>query len=167
MGHRVWSQTLDSEYARTTSCKCRHLHGHEVKIVVTLTADQLVNGMVTDFNNLTWLKEFLDKYIDHKFIIDSRDPLYHNLVGPCSLEPVIVPDRLLTAGRIPDTLYLEVPIEEKELLESFFIVDFVPTSENLSRWLAEIVQEKMKDLNVTVSNVVWWESSKSRSEFSF
>jgi len=170
MGHRVWSQSLSSEYAKTTVCKCRHIHGHEVKVTVTMTSDTLTNGMVVDFNNLNWLKEFLNTYIDHKFIIDSHDPLYNRLVGSVSTMPVIVPGRLMTAGRVPDTLYLDMATvnttEEKELLDSFFIVDFVPTSENLSKWLADIVQEKMKDLNVKVSNITWWESTKSRSEFS-
>lgn len=78
-GHRVWSQKLDPELSVNGSCKCRHYHGHEARVEVGLRASCLANGMVTDFKNLTWLKEFLDTYLDHKFIVDTNDPLYEML----------------------------------------------------------------------------------------
>ncbi len=55
---------------------------------------------------------------------------------------------------------------EKEFYDGFFIVNFVPTSENLSRWLFYIVQAKMAQLNVKVSKVDWFETPKSRSSYS-
>jgi 6-pyruvoyltetrahydropterin/6-carboxytetrahydropterin synthase len=45
------------------------------------------------------------------------------------------------------------------------IVDFVPTSENLSSWMADLVDVKMQKLNVTVDHIDWWETPKSRSVF--
>ena len=45
------------------------------------------------------------------------------------------------------------------------IVDFVPTSENLSSWMAELVEIKMKKLGVTVQRVEWYETPKSRSVY--
>ena len=36
-GHRVWSQTLDTEFSLDGCLKCRHLHGHQGKILVYLS----------------------------------------------------------------------------------------------------------------------------------
>mgnify|MGYP000271240376 CR=1 FL=1 len=52
-----------------------------------------------------------------------------------------------------------------ELYESYIIVDFVPTSENLSAWFLKIVQEKMNKLNVKVSHIEFLETPKSKSTF--
>ncbi|HKM19062.1 MAG TPA: 6-carboxytetrahydropterin synthase, partial [Aliarcobacter sp.] len=52
-----------------------------------------------------------------------------------------------------------------ELYESYIIVDFVPTSENISAWLLNIVQNKMDKLNIKVSKVEFLETPKSKSTF--
>ena len=74
-GHRVWSQKLHGEYCESgdTSCKCRHIHGHEGLVHLFLEAGELERGMVTDFKHLGWLKNFLDDNLDHKFIIDLNE----------------------------------------------------------------------------------------------
>ena len=59
---------------------CRHLHGHQGKIIVFLQSNELKNGMVTDFHHLNWFKLFLDNTLDHKFIIDIHDPLFATLL---------------------------------------------------------------------------------------
>lgn len=165
-GHRVWTQVLNGEYSSNLLCACRHLHGHEAKVTVSLTADQLTDGMITDFRHLEWLKSFLNTYVDHQFIIDRNDPIYNNLVGDVKLIEVQVPGRDMVAGYTvdPDELR-KFSAAEREVLEGYFVVNFVPTSENLSQWLQRVVQEKMSNLNVTVSKIVWWESPKSRSEY--
>ena len=53
-GHRVWSQTLNTEFSLDGCLKCRHLHGHQGKILVYLEASELNDGMVTDFKHLTY-----------------------------------------------------------------------------------------------------------------
>ncbi len=75
-GHRVWSQTLDVEFSMDSCLACRHLHGHQGRLMVYLSSDKLENGMVTDFHHLNWFKHFLDSTLDHKFIIDINDPLF-------------------------------------------------------------------------------------------
>ncbi len=45
------------------------------------------------------------------------------------------------------------------------IADFVPTSENLSTWLCDHVEEKMFKLSVSVHHIDWWETQKSRSVY--
>lgn len=166
-GHRVWSQTLDADYADNLMCACRHLHGHEAKVKVHLTADQLNHtGMVTDFRHLEWLKKWVNKYIDHQFIIDRKDPLYDRLLGSDhDLVPVYVPDTALVAGYNIDLGNIEPETPHYELYEGILVVDFVPTSEQLSAWMGKIVQAKMAKLGVEVWGVDWWETPKSVSSW--
>lgn len=165
-GHRVWTQKLNGKYAADLKCACRHLHGHEGKMQVYLTADKLdQTGMVTDFRHLEWLKKWINTYIDHQFIIDRADPLYDKIIGDQHLYPVYVPDTDHVAGYHIDLSDLQPDTPEYEYFEGFMIVDFVPTSENLSSWMADIVEARMKELNVTVHHIDWWETPKSRSVF--
>ena len=161
-GHRVWSQELNAEYSLDACLMCRHLHGHQGKILVHMESEKLENGMVTDFKHLNWFKKFLDDTIDHKFIIDSNDPLFATLLPHYSTQ-----ENLLSKYenyKIPDLKIIEnEPIHIKEMYEGFIIVDFVPTSENLSAWLLAIVQEKMAKIDVKVSHIEYFETPKSRS----
>jgi 6-pyruvoyltetrahydropterin/6-carboxytetrahydropterin synthase len=56
--------------------KCKHLHGHNGRAVITLEAGQLdARGMVVDFTDLkrvvgTWI----DDAIDHKMLLHKDDP---------------------------------------------------------------------------------------------
>lgn len=167
-GHRVWTQKLNGEYAADLKCACRHLHGHEGKMQVFLRSanGQLDStGMVTDFRHLEWLKQWINTYIDHQFILDKSDPLYDNIIGNRDLIPVLVPNTTHVAGWHLDLSGLEENTPEYEYYEGFMIVDFVPTSENLSAWMAELVEKKMQNLGVWVDKIDWWETPKSRSTF--
>lgn len=165
-GHRVWTQKLNGEYAADLKCACRHLHGHEGKMQVHLSSDVLdPTGMVTDFRHLEWLKKWINEYIDHQFIIDKHDPLYNQIIGERGLVPVLVPNTDHVAGYHLDLAGLEENTPEYEYYEGFMVVDFVPTSENLSEWMAKLVDAKMKRLGVSVSSIEWWETPKSRSVY--
>lgn len=166
-GHRVHTQTLNGAYAADLKCACRHLHGHEGKMQVFLTADKLdKTGMVTDFRHLEWLKKWINEHIDHQFIIDRKDPLYDQLIGKDRvLYPVHVTDTNVIGGWKINLDGITPNTPEYEYLEGFLVVDFVPTSENLSAWMADLVQAKMSKLGVTVHHIDWWETPKSRSVF--
>ena len=169
-GHRVWTQKLNGEYAADLKCACRHLHGHEGKLQVFLTnakdPSQLdMTGMVTDFRHTEWLKTWINTYIDHQFVIDGHDPLYKQIVGERELVPVYVPGTEYVAGWHLSLDGLEPNTPEYEYYEGFMVVDFVPTSENLSKWMAHLVDIKMAPLGVKVHHVDWWETPKSRSVF--
>lgn len=177
-GHRVWTQKLVADFCEKgdTACKCRHLHGHEGLVHVFLEGDTLERGMVTDFKHLGWLKNFLDKVVDHRFIIDKNDPMFFMLVeslhkdltGKVSmpLRPVIVPGTDHVAGYeidLSDCKSVDTP--EYETLEGYFIVDFTPTSEHLSKWIYDCAQAKMSQLGIKVSQIDWYETPKSRSSY--
>ncbi|WP_417326171.1 6-carboxytetrahydropterin synthase [Halarcobacter sp.] len=160
-GHRVWSQTLNSEYSLDPCLKCRHLHGHQGKIVIFLEAQKLKDGMVTDFKHLNWFKQFLDDVLDHKFILDINDPLYPTLLPHIKKEDLIHFEEGYYIPNIDKIKDEETHI--KEMYEGYVIVDFVPTSENLSAWFLEIASKKMQKLGVKVSSVEFAETPKSKS----
>lgn len=178
-GHRVWSQKLEHEFCEygDYACKCRHLHGHEGLVHVFLEGETLDRGMVTDFKHLGWLKNFLDTYMDHRFIIDTKDPMFGQLVdgvwkdlsGNTSIKfkDVVVPGTDFVAGKVLDLSSVEslASTPDYEVLEGYFIVNFVPTSENLSKWVYDVANAKMQKLGIKVSQVDWYETPKSRSSY--
>lgn len=187
-GHRVWNQTLNQEYCATgdNKCACRHLHGHSGKVTVYANAVKLESGMVTDFKHLGWIKDFIDTYLDHKFIVDINDPLLVNLTGlnfEQQNDGLIFqtagmlssyrkhhdtnPIRVTRSGVVTGWTLVtdEFTREEREYYESFFFVDFLPTSENMTKWLHGLANEKMNKIGVNVSRVDWSETMKSRASY--
>jgi len=187
-GHRVWSQKLNIDYSIDDQTVCRHIHGHRGQIHIHLTASELTNGMCTDFKHLNWAKKFIDDYIDHKFILDVNDPWFVNIINAKPIfdgdqivklettlplntkdgkelivEKVFVPGTEHFAGYVPVVDELSGP--EQEFFEGFFLVNFLPTSENLSKWLYECVDAKMKLIDVQTSKIEWWETPKSCSVY--
>jgi 6-pyruvoyltetrahydropterin/6-carboxytetrahydropterin synthase len=57
--------------------KCRHLHGHNARAVITLESDVLdERGMVEDFTDLKQLVwGWLDREIDHTLLLHRDDPV--------------------------------------------------------------------------------------------
>ena len=161
-GHRVWSQELDVEFALDDCLVCRHLHGHQGKIIIHLESEVLKSGMVTDFKHLNWFKKFLDDTLDHKFIIDINDPLFDTLLPHYAQNKDFISFKE-GYKRVNFDLIKDEKIHIHEMYESYIIVDFVPTSENISAWLLGMVQEKMKKLNVKVSYLEFLETPKSKS----
>lgn len=89
-GHRLL------EYAG----KCRHPHGHNGKIEITLSSRKLDKlGMVMDFKEIkAKVQRWVDAELDHKMLLNKRDPLVAILkkLG----EPVVVMDDNPTAENI-------------------------------------------------------------------
>lgn len=195
-GHRVWSQQLNADYCATgDACtKCRHLHGHQGEVHVFLEAEELERGMVTDFKHLGWFKDFIDDNLDHKFILDMSDPWfvqilnakpeYHaspagylltHLRATHSLNTMEGRDIPINRVYVPGTNHLvgysldvsQMSGPEQEFYEGFFLVNFLPTSENLTKWMFESVQAKMSLINVHVTRVTLNETPKSRADYSF
>ncbi len=57
--------------------KCRHLHGHNGKAVITLEAAELDHlGMVVDFSEIkTLLGRWIDDTLDHRMLLHKDDPI--------------------------------------------------------------------------------------------
>ena len=56
--------------------KCRHLHGHNGRAVITLAAADLdALGMVMDFSRLkAVVGAWIDEHLDHKMLLHHDDP---------------------------------------------------------------------------------------------
>lgn len=168
-GHRVWNQQLNSEYSIDNKLVCRHLHGHEALINVTLEGEILEKGMVTDFKHLGWFKKFVDEVIDHKFIFDLNDPLLKYEIpilfseqGNLDSIKLQINNQLYYSTIKPEVFEsLSKPLQEK--YEGFIFVTFVPTSENLAKWCFDVVNDKMKLIGVKTKSVEFYETPKSRS----
>jgi len=167
-GHRIATQELNQEFSLDQPCKCRFLHGHTASIEVTLQSEKLKDGFVTDFYHLNWLKKWINDNIDHKFILDRKDPITHTMfemvrgeVKEGDLPEIIDDDEGM--GHVFNHHQFGATV--KEYYESFFFVDFPPTSECLSKWIYDFVEKKMKPLEVEVTSVTWYESPKSKAVY--
>lgn len=103
--------------------KCRHLHGHNGRAVITLETDQLDSlGMVVDFSLLkrtvgTWI----DETLDHRMLLHRDDPVLGYLQAQG--EPVHVLDVNPTAENIARLIFEHTaargfPVVEVKLWET-------------------------------------------------
>ena len=103
--------------------KCRHLHGHNARAVITIETEQLDHlGMVLDFSEIkrvvsTWI----DQQLDHRMILHRDDPAIPFLreLG----EPMHLIDDNPTAENIAKLIYdftseSGFPIVEAQLWET-------------------------------------------------
>jgi len=166
MGHRVWAQKLPYQHlSLTTDCACKHLHGHSYTIKVFLGADYLDQSeMVTDFKNLNFMKSFVDDVLDHKFMIDINDPNFEIITSVSTA--FNLSDGFKNFTNLGDwARSIQGISEERQLhLDSFVLVDFVPTSENICRYLKEYAQEFIGDI-ATVTALELWETKKSHCRY--
>jgi 6-pyruvoyltetrahydropterin/6-carboxytetrahydropterin synthase len=103
--------------------KCRHLHGHNGRAVLTLEARQLdALGMVMDFS---WIKHvvstWIDETLDHRMLLHRDDPVLPLLRAQG--EPVFVMDVNPTAENIARLIFEfaqghDFPIVEVQLWET-------------------------------------------------
>lgn len=155
-GHRVYSPELDIYPKENLQCKCKHLHGHEARVQIFLEFDIINVDTVLDCSSLDWLDQWINKFIDHRFIIDINDPLYARLINKdVEIVDVLLPDTGLFVGFVPKLDNIKKDALKDDLYGSFFIVNFIPTFENLSSWIFGIVESKMKPLNINIVRVEW------------
>ncbi|MGL4462913.1 MAG: 6-pyruvoyl trahydropterin synthase family protein [Planctomycetia bacterium] len=85
--------------------KCRHLHGHNGRVVITIEAPELDDlGMVMDFSKIkNVLNTWIDENLDHRMILHEDDPILPVLRE--MKEPVYVVDRNPTAENIAKLIY--------------------------------------------------------------
>ena len=173
MGHRVWAQKLDRpDLSIETECACKHLHGHSYVIKVFLGADTLdQSAMVTDFKNLNFMKEFVDNVLDHKFMIDINDPNFELITGVSlnHIRAVVDYNKNFTnlgsiwpAGSIQPQIGEDIAVQLHR--NSFVLVNFVPTSENICKYLKLYAQERIGDF-AKVTAVELWETKKSHCRY--
>jgi 6-pyruvoyltetrahydropterin/6-carboxytetrahydropterin synthase len=121
---------------------CRHVHGHNYKVEVEVTATSLnAQGMVVDFSDLKTEMESVFKKYDHAFVVEKGDPfgelrLTLDSWNACGM------DRLIEIGA-------------------------PPTAECLAKhWLGELdARIGREDLSMYVSAVTVFESSTTSARY--
>lgn len=103
--------------------KCRHLHGHNGKAVITIEAPTLDDrGMVLDFGDIKQVvSTWIDDNLDHRMILQREDPAVEALLK--LREPLYLIDDNPTAENIARLIYqftrdAGFPIVEARLWET-------------------------------------------------
>jgi len=170
----------------------------KIHLEAEVNPEKVAKGMVTDFKHLNWFKKWVDDTIDHKIIFDLNDPLLrdelwyvHSKTGEYKFEEIWTPNYLIDDVKKLDKLHPEVYYtinfdllntllnEDKEITDSqaqaifekyegLILVEFIPTSENLTSWFLKIVEAKMKTLmeedQFVVKSIEFWETPKSHCQ---
>lgn len=119
--------------------KCRHLHGHNYRVHFYCEADKLDSvGRVIDFGIIKErLCMWLENYWDHRFLFWDNDDAVKSMI-----------DCLL-------------PADYAEIGDSFVVVPFNPTAENMAQHLLEVVGPRaLWGTGVKLTKVVIEETSK-------
>ena len=103
--------------------KCRHLHGHNGRAIITLETDQLDSlGMVVDFSAIKRIVAgWIDANLDHRMILHKDDPALPHFKQQG--EPVFLLDVNPTAENIAKLIFEYVasqgfPVVEVRLWET-------------------------------------------------
>lgn len=103
--------------------KCRYLHGHNGKAVITLQSDSLdARGMVVDFSDIKRaVSAWIDEVLDHRMILHRDDPVVPILQNLG--EPIFVMEANPTAENIARLIFEHaraegLPVTEVRLWET-------------------------------------------------
>ena len=103
--------------------KCKHLHGHNGKAVLTFESESLDSlGMVLDFSEIKrGVSTWIDDHLDHRMILCKQDPVVPILQE--MNEPLYLLDDNPTAENIAGLIFsktkeLGFPIVEARLWET-------------------------------------------------
>ena len=97
--------------------KCRWLHGHNGRAVVTLE-DQRLNhcGMVIDFTEIKqYVSKWIDEHLDHRMILHQDDPLLPFLRD--QQQPLYIMDANPTAENIAKLIFEQIEQEGYPVVE--------------------------------------------------
>lgn len=135
------------------SC-CRHLHGHNGRIHFTCEAEQLDSiGRVIDFSVIKEkLCMWLENNWDHKTLLWGGDDLLQLL--PLS-------------NTISSLGYMRSRNAQQILQDSFVIVPFNPTAENMAQYLIEVIcPQQLAGTGITVTTIKVEETRKCSASVS-
>lgn len=123
--------------------KCRNLHGHRYKIEVGVD-DKVIDktgasdeGMVIDFSDLKEvMMTEIDGHMDHNSMFFENDPIIEHL------------------KKIEE-------FQNKEII----LVPFIPTAENIAKYIYERIQNPLKERGVKLKYVKIWETPTSTATY--
>jgi 6-pyruvoyl-tetrahydropterin synthase len=172
--HRVYTQNINSNLACSNGSEntCQHWHGHSGSLKVELGSNTLDNrGFVLDYKELGFIKDIIKDYLDHKSIIGVGDPLFGYFKETMSLELV----EAFFSENLTHKIYIVESTQDnlieavRSFIESFTIVDVIPTSENLAFVFYHLIYERMKALSIPddikLLSVSWSETPTSTATY--
>ncbi len=122
--------------------KCKNLHGHRYKIEVGVddkvvtTQGESNEGMVIDFSDL---KEIMvnevDTHLDHGFMMYTKDSFAQDF------------SKFWANG------------------QKIIFVTFIPTAENIAKYLFDIIKQKLYERNIRIKYVKIWETPTSTATY--
>lgn len=85
--------------------KCRHLHGHNGRVILTLAGSELdQRGMLLDFGEMKRIvQQWIDDELDHRMILRRDDPAVSALVELG--EPIVLIDVNPTAENLAKLIF--------------------------------------------------------------
>lgn len=168
--HRVW----DHNYSFDDNCRLIHGHTADLSVVVKYdnldpTAHRQVEMTIEE------VLGFMNAKIFNRFIIDHADPMFYTLVASlyeCLMQEYKMDNRIGTQSyfvpiTVPGTSHIvahEVNLSHFkdqstshvcDILKSYFITDFCPSTSNLAKWFYDLVNSKISKLNATLEHVAW------------
>ena len=97
--------------------KCRHLHGHNGRAVISIAGEKLDNrGMVLDFSDIKkTVSAWIDDNLDHRMILNRADPVVPILqeMG----EPLYLIDDNPTAENIAKLIFEQTRLQDVPIIE--------------------------------------------------
>jgi 6-pyruvoyltetrahydropterin/6-carboxytetrahydropterin synthase len=90
--------------------KCRHLHGHEYSVTITLQAKQLnESGFVIDFSEIQKLCDtWIQNNLDHCVILDKNDTVLLKFLQQEKQKYYIIPAGNTSAENIAEHIFIEL-----------------------------------------------------------
>lgn len=174
--HRVHTQIINPVLSggEKTNCPCKVNHGHNSTITVELEGESLnPQGMLVDYVNLTFLKNFIDKELDHKTILDINDPWTIDFINSSREYNSYLADisyvKFLPQQVFGLTSYYKVETNSSkphhhDIINGLVAVKFVPTSENICKWIYDITSHKLTNI-CKVSSVSFSETPKTLATY--
>lgn len=146
MGHRVPNH----------KSKCRNPHGHRYRMQVILSG-QIIHekgvsdeGMLIDFSDIKKIaKDFVDEELDHGFMYYKGDEIMEDFFQVHQ--------------------YHASSVVDKEKSFKYIKVNFIPTAENMAKWIFEQLAPKFTDTYKTdlrLHAIKLWETPTSFVEYS-
>ena len=175
LAHRIHNQNLDGDFTEGKPVlKCRRLHGHTAQLKVKLGSDKLVDDMVLDYNEIGFVKNMINDILDHRTLLSITDPLFNKVVKKIHDEYSQFEFSTIDTGWNSLKINISHISDQdiKEFLDAFILVPFTTSSENISKWISDIVSKKIElynsknGTNVKVVSVSYKETPKSEAVYS-
>lgn len=176
VAHRIHNQCLDADYTEGHSVipKCRRLHGHTFELKVKFGSDTLLDDMVLDYNEMGFVKNFINDVLDHRTLLSMNDPWLAKIIVPLyqlhSGKSITYTDSIRWICKFINTSDIN-DTDIKEFFDSFSLVNFTTSSEHISEWLHRIVSgvvhvyNAKHRTNIRVISVSYKETPKSEAVY--